>query len=278
MKKIRIFHLPVFIAALFGIFLSIALYMIFPGNSLAEYALTLEDGQFICENGYIYEKVKETYSGLVTANRIRHSGCRFTILFGRTPSAKLLPHEYAMQITDRGTVFMDNQGTVWLYEFLHSNARQAHMKQFFPTTPEVDTTAVGKLQINSKTQNLPGMNSVYPSSPDYLNAFAITLPFKAALTSELDTYRKYYQNTSVDLAVRLKDGWHSVKVNRQSTQYSIDPILYNQSIKLINLGHRIYMNTQCRITVYDKNTCKALSQSEFWLTVNDGKAYIKVVG
>ena len=277
MKKIRIFHLPTFMAALFGLILSIALYILFPGNSLAEYALTLEDGQFICENGYIYETIKIYDSGTVVANRQKHSLCRFTILFGTKAAFKLLPHEYAMQITDYKTIFMDNQGTVWLHDRLNYTPRQVKLEHFFIPSAELDTTAVGKLQIDNSAKKIEQDNVLYHPTHSSINEFSLTIPFKAELTSELSTYRDYSRNTSVEFSVKLKDGWHSIDVYRPYTQYSIEPKQYNQLIKLLRLGSNVYMNTQCRLTVYDKNTCEALSLSEFWLTVNDGKAYIEVV-
>lgn len=278
MKKIKIFHLPVFIAALLGGIIAVVLYMYVSGNSLADYARNLQDGQFICENGYIYEKIKETDSGLITANRVGHSGCRFTILFGRKPADKLLPHEYAMQITDYGSIFMDKQGTVWLLQNLNHNSTQARLSQFFLPSAELDTADVGQLPIDSATQKLSGGGSSYYPHSVPINYHSITIPFKAELTSELNTYRKYFRNTKVEFSVKLKDGWHCVDVYRPNTQYSIDPNKYNQSIKLLNLCRGVYMNAQCRLTVYDKNNDRALSQCEFGLIISEGKAYIEVSG
>ena len=276
MKKIRFFHLPVFMVALFGLILSVVLYMFFPGNSLAEYALTLEDGQFICENGYIYETIEVYDSGTVVANRLKHSLCRFTILFGTKPAVKLLPHEYAMQITDYKTIFMDNQGTVWLHDRLNYTPLQVKLEQFFIPSAELDAAAVGKLQIDNSAKKIEQDNVLYHPTHSSINEFSLTIPFKAELTSEISTYRDYSKNTSVEFSVKLKDGWHSIDVYRPYTQYSIEPKQYNQLIKLLRLGSNVYMNTQCRLTVYDKNSNSALSQVEFVLTIKDGKAYIEV--
>ncbi len=247
------------------------LYMYVSGNSMLDYAPNLKDGQFICENGYIYETVKEYNRGLIIANRVGHSGCRFTVLFGRKPAEKLLPHEYALQTTDRESIFMDNQGTVWLYETLNYAPRQARLTKLFLSSAELDTLNMDKLQIYTKSQKLST-----PVSSTAINSLSLYIPFKAELTSELNTYRKYYQNTSAEFSVKLKDGWYALDVDRPNTQYSIDPNQPNQSIKLLNLGQRIYLNTRCRLIIYDKNTCKALSQCEFDLVIKKGTAYIEV--
>jgi len=276
MKKLRIFHLPVFIAAVLGLILSAVLYLYASGYSMADYAQTLKDGQFICENGYIYEAIEVKDSGIVIANRVGHSLCRFTVLFGRKPTDTLLPHEFAMQVTDQGSIFMDNQGTVWLVKSLNADSGQVRLTQFFLPAADLDTAEVDELQIDSKTQKLSGGGLYYPPAAP-TNDFALTIPFKANLTSELNTYRKYFSATNVEFSVKLKDGWHSVDIYRPNTQYSIDPYIYNQSVKLLHLCRNTYMNGQCRLTVYDKNTLKALSRCEFGLLINKGKAYIELV-
>ena len=120
MNKIRIFHLPLFVIILLcGIFAAV-LHITTPKPTLdytllPEYALALEDGQFICEDGSIWRMRRDSSNGDVNLMRISEVEHRlFTDIRNASNASELLPYEYAMATETDRLIFLRNDGSVWL--------------------------------------------------------------------------------------------------------------------------------------------------------------------
>ena len=116
MRYIR-FHLPLF-AVLLVCTLALCAYILLQPTRLAlqDIAETLEAGQFLCEDGSIWQVMgEEGYTvqyvtvkkvGKIDSKTIKHE-------FGNKISGELSAAEYAQRVTYYGGVWVDSNGEVW---------------------------------------------------------------------------------------------------------------------------------------------------------------------
>lgn len=263
MKKIRIFHLPVFMSALFGLILAIVLYITVPGESLLDYALTLEDGQFVCETGNIYEFAEVDPNGITLATWVGRAPRKFKTRFGKAPANELLPHEFAMQLTDPGSIYADNQGRIWCHASeCRYDAAVASLKLYItaPAT-EFDGKSVGDIRIDIESKNLSGS---VPYTNDYINYRVLTLPYTPTPSPSDYGYYKYVHATDIELSVTLKDGQYALPCGRGTIRHVSFP----------PMGYKVYTDVRCRLTVFGTHSNLAISQCEFNLTIDKGVVYI----
>ena len=259
MKKIKIFHLPVFIAALLGGVLAAVLYTIVPGESLLDYALTLEDGQFVCETGNIYEFAEVDLNGITLATWVGRAPRKFKTRFGKTPAKELLPHEFAMQLTDPGSIYADNQGRIWCHasECLYDSTVASLKLYISAPATEFERKSVGDIQIDIASKNLSGS---IPYTNDYINKRVLTLPYTPTPSPSDYGYYKYVRTTDIELSVTLKDGQYILHCGRGTIRHVSFP----------PMGYKVYTNVRCRLTVFSTVSNLAISQGEFDLTIDNG--------
>jgi len=129
-QKFRLFHLPVFIVVLVGLALALVLHFSQPRDSLLDYALTLQDGQFICEDGSIWELNRGIYGDRVNIRLIGKAKNKRFQNFGPLIDAdKLLPHEYAIAAEKMRLIFLSSDGSVW---FAPNDVTADNVSQIIP--------------------------------------------------------------------------------------------------------------------------------------------------
>lgn len=263
MRKIRIFHLPVFIIVIIGLALALYLHISQPRESLLDYALTLKDGQFICETGRIYEAVADyPTSGRIYAKRVGEVKGNFKVNFKNTPAEKLLPHEFAMQMTDYGSIYIGSDGSVWHDTHEEYNENNALLLQYLTPAAVLDSSNAAELNIydgdlyQDYTRDLLGIkHKIY-------NYYALSLDYAIIHTSSSTQTSENISN--VEFSVKLKDGWYAIP----STN------LCPGTIRLPNIGFDTQATAQCRLSAYDAATGLALACGEFELFIKDHRIHI----
>lgn len=118
MRYIR-FHWPLLAAGVVCILLLCTAFFEPPRELLQDMAMELEAGQFICEDGTIWQiSDKPNYSkytqvrkiGETDPERIKHE-------FGNKVTGPLSPVEYAQRVNSYGYVWVDSDGGVWSLAF-----------------------------------------------------------------------------------------------------------------------------------------------------------------
>lgn len=263
-KQVRIHHLPIFISALLLAVFAIVLHCSAHGDSLLDYALTLEDGQFICETGYIYEAKADYDDGIVFADRFKKVHNKFKTRFGKTPASELLPHEFAMQLTDFGSVFIDNRGQTWRYTYLEYSSRtydesRAFLEPFITPVSDADTKDACKLQIDKNRWKLSG--ALTSGSEDLINFMSITIPYSLDLPANRV---RYLRSAETEFSVKLKDGWYALPATNTTTR----------SVNIPRLGYKAYADAQFRLTVFSDAADGALAHGEFKLIIDKQRIHI----
>ena len=262
-NRFQIHHLPIFISALLITVFAIVLHCFAPGDSLLDYALTLEDGQFICETGYIYEAKVDFDDGIVSADRAAKVHNKFKSRFGKTPASELLPHEFAMQLTDFGSIFIDNQGQTWRYTHRKYNSKydesRAFLEPFITPVSDADTKDACKLQIDKSSWKLSG--ALTSGSEDLINFMSITIPYSLDLPVK---QVRYLRSAETEFSVKLRDGWYALPAVNTTTH----------SVNIPRLGYKAYADAQFRLTVFSDAADGALAHGEFDLIINKQRIHI----
>ena len=86
-----------------------------PRDSLLDYALTLEDGQFVSDAGALWRVTETGRDDRLYVERVGEVSKEysFTTEFKNSKPEELLPHELAMELLDHGRVFIRNDGSIW---------------------------------------------------------------------------------------------------------------------------------------------------------------------
>ena len=273
-NSFQIHHLTIFISALLLAVFAIVLHCFAPGDSLLDYALTLEDGQFICETGYIYEAVADyPQTDRIYVRHIGEVRRDFNVSFGSTPSEKLLPHEFAMQMTEYGSIYIDNRGQVWhdtheeynnpFHDIKEKRSKNdALLVRYLTPAAEFNTLDAAELNIfggglyeEFTRDQLHRQHKVY-------NYYSLGIEYAIVHTSA--SSKSYTPASDVEFSVRLRDGWYAITSRNVSTG----------RLCLPNIGFDTKADARCRITVFDPSADKSLAFEEFDMLIDSHTIHI----
>lgn len=192
MRYIR-FHLPLF-AALLVCTLALCAYILLQPTRLAlqDIAETLEAGQFLCEDGSIWQisdkpnPSKYTYVqriGEIDPETIRHE-------FGNKVDGALSAAEYAQRVSRYGDVWVDSEGGVWTRTSTGYTVQHNELGDFVTLVPFF------KLSEEEADFSVEAPVTMRENS----------LTFDVSLESG-EEYSDYYYT----LAIMLEDGWRVVE-------------------------------------------------------------------
>ena len=230
MKKIRIFHLPVFVIILLCGISAAVLHITTPKpildhTLLPEYALALEDGQFICEDGSIWRMRRDSRNGDVNLTRISEVDHRlFTDIRKASHASELLPYEYAMATETKRLIFLRNDGSVWLAtdDVIYPDKTLVIPFYIIPS-PQLDVSYEEIL--------------ITPEGND-----------TAIIANRLKSYHRYYvylestryalDNFSAYLSVELKDGRYYLSESADLVRWNNEPLLWQFFLPTSEQLHR----------------------------------------
>ena len=113
--KFRIFHLPIFIIGLLGAAFTLFLYFISPRDSLHQYALTLEAGQLVSADGYVWA-VESEEDGSLRVNILHAVGGKNFFEQQNSKNTAWMPAngaDMAILVFGNEMVFLRSDGSIW---------------------------------------------------------------------------------------------------------------------------------------------------------------------
>lgn len=258
----RLFHFPVFIAVLVGMALALILHFSQPRDSLLDYALTLQDGQFICETGKIYEAVADyPASDRIYARCIGDANGDFVVNFGSTPAENLLPHEFAMQMTVYGSIFIDNSGNVWHDTHEVCNGENALLVQYLTPAAVLDRSDVVEINIFGGSLKQDYRHDAVGIKQEVFTYYPISLTYSILHSSS--SADRYNDDLAVEFSVKLKNGWYAI-----TSQH------YDHTIYLPNVSLDTTAEAKGFLTVYDAAISTAYACCEFDMHIKDNRIHV----
>ena len=255
--KFRLFHFPVYIFVFIGLLLTFYLYFTQPRDSLYDYALTLEDGQFVSETSGLWEtsvvfprscRIFVEHAGDVEDRNLR------TDFYGMSAD-KLLPHEFAMAINHYERVFLGSDGSVWYNVQDPVRPTTALLEQdsalSAPVTPS-DIPEIGNVTLKE-----------YGSSVTSIQVREHATLIKFFFTSD----KAELTDPACYLYVRLKDGWYRYSSRDLPRRYYGHPDKFTKKmyigwVSFPNCVIDTKLTAQCRIEVYDGSELIAAKEFE----------------
>ncbi len=261
-QKFRLFHLPIFIAVLVGLALALVLHFNQPRDSLLDYALTLQDGQFICETGKIYEAVADyPASDRIYARCIGEANGDFVVNFGSIPAEKLLPHEFAMQMTVYGSIFIDNRGNVWHDTHEVCNGKNALLVQYLTPAALLDRSDAVEINIHYGSLKQDYRRDAIGTKHEVFTYYPISLTY--SILHSFSYAERYNDDLAAEFSVKLKDGWYAI------TSQHDDHTIYLPNVSLDTTA-----KAKGLLTVYDAADSTAYACCEFEMNVKNNRLHI----
>jgi len=148
----------------FFLFAAIVVVFLIPflsKQSLLDYALTLEDGMYICDNGSLWKQADNFGDGALLVESVeRPEWWRFFKHNFLRSADKLLPHEFALTISSNQHLLIANDGTIWHSEREMDSSEHERAIIFpFMTPSPIDETQAE--QLPGPVPKLTGMNAPY---------------------------------------------------------------------------------------------------------------------
>ena len=259
--KFRLYHYPVYISVFIGLALVLHLYLAEPRDSLYDYALTMEEGQFVSETGYIYETVADfPESERIFVKRIGEAkGYDFKVNFKKKPAEDLLPHEFTMHMNDYGSVYISSDGSVWCDTRDDRSVDRALLVQYLSPAREFNAEGAAELRISGGSLQQNYTRDPLGRSNEEYNYYSLSLDYISLYPSVPSA-----DYVDTEFSVKLKDGWYAITSNDR----------HQKNILLPNVGFDTATTAQCRLTTFNTLTGEVLGYDEFKMSIKPHTVHI----